>query len=62
MSRAVQLGAGAVEEYRERGWTITEHGRIESGVCTGPCGRCRRPALIYGLYGRAWCVDCEGET
>jgi hypothetical protein len=57
-----QLGAGAVEEYRECGWTITPYGRPDAGVTTGPCGRCRQPTLLYGPNGRALCVDCEGDT
>lgn len=58
----VQLGAGAIESYREVGWRITEHGRPDAGTTTGPCGRCRHPAGVYGPNGRNLCGDCEGGT
>lgn len=59
MIRRIELGAGAVQLYREAGWRITEFGRPDPGVVTGPCGRCRKPTLRYGPRGRATCLECR---
>lgn len=53
------LGAGAIEEYREAGWRITEHGRPDFGTVVGPCARCREPTVVYGPHGHNLCPDCR---
>ena len=62
-SRAPRLGAGAVLEYEECGWTITEFGRVDPGTVTGPCGRCRAPCVRYGPNSTSTlCDQCRDKT
>jgi len=58
-SQAPRLGAGAVLDYRERGWMITAFGRVSSGIVTGPCARCRAVCVRYGPHGRPLCPNCH---
>jgi hypothetical protein len=51
----------ALDAYRRAGWHISEFGRPDPGVTTGPCGRCRKPCHLYGPGGRGLCDNCEEE-
>lgn len=62
MSRRIPaqfLGAGAVVAYREAGWHISEGGRPDTGVVTGPCARCPATTIVYGPYGNPCCPTCR---
>lgn len=61
-SQVPPLGAGAVAQYRETGWRITEHGRPSLGTVVGPCARCRDPTVRYGQTGHPLCPECRPKT
>lgn len=46
--------------FREKGWRITPHGRVDAGMVTGPCtGGCGAVVVRYGPLGRPQCEDCS---
>lgn len=57
-SQVEPLGPVGVEAYRRAGWTITEHGRVDTGDVRGPCVRCARPTCRYGARGSPLCPSC----
>lgn len=61
-SQVAPLSAEAIATYLRRpGWRLTEHGRLDLDVTTGPCARCQTPHRRYGPQGRPLCDHCDTE-
>lgn len=58
-SQVAPLGPAAVIAYRRRGWTVSDHGRIDAGTRLGPCSTCRQPCVRYGPTGSTVCQPCQ---
>lgn len=56
-----QLGAGAIEAYRECGWRFTEHGHLDDGSVSGPCSLCGKTTVVYGKRGNPLCLECRKD-